>query len=236
VAFLTQSTESKDVWVLDSGCSSHMSNSKAGLVNAVETYSEILTAKADEKLSAKLQGDIEFDDCLLKDVLYVPDITKNLLSVNKITENGGTVKFSQQEVEIIKEDTVIKGRKDSNGLYCLKLDCAESSMFSENSQLSVIELWHKKLGHMSYENMKKLIPMSFGMETLKITSNIAKCETCIISKQRRTSFGKTRTKATRPLELIHTDVCGPLCSTRDGYRYFTTFLDDFTHFLMVFFN
>ena len=70
-------------------------------------------------------------------------------------------------------------------------------------------------------------------------SNINKakkvCEVCLEAKQTRSPFKSERTRASRPLEIIHTDVCGPVDPvTWDGKKYFTTFLDDYTHFLMVY--
>lgn len=62
------------------------------------------------------------------------------------------------------------------------------------------------------------------------------CEACIVGKQTREPFqvGK-RVKSKKPLELVHSDVCGPMPSaTFDGFRYFVTFIDDFTHFTIVY--
>lgn len=62
------------------------------------------------------------------------------------------------------------------------------------------------------------------------------CEICQKAKQTRTKFENARIKAKRyNLQIIHSDVCGPITpSTWDGNRYFITFLDDFTHYSMVF--
>lgn len=55
------------------------------------------------------------------------------------------------------------------------------------------------------------------------------------AKQTRKPFGKERTRATRALEIVHTDVCGPIESlTWDGNRYYITFMDDFTHHTSVY--
>lgn len=60
-------------------------------------------------------------------------------------------------------------------------------------------------------------------------------EICLGLKQTRTPFRKERTKATRPLELVHTDICGPVDSvTWDNKRYMITFIDDYTRFVMVY--
>ena len=55
------------------------------------------------------------------------------------------------------------------------------------------------------------------------------CEPCIQAKQHRLPFPTSDTISTKPLQLIHTDVCGPLEQTsRGGARYLATFLDDFS--------
>ena len=45
-------------------------------------------------------------------------------------------------------------------------------------------------------------------------------------KMTKTPFSGTMERATDLLEIIHTDVCGPMSiDTRGGYRYFLTFTD-----------
>lgn len=56
-----------------------------------------------------------------------------------------------------------------------------------------------------------------------------KRKTCIEAKHRRTIFANNRVKAKRSLQIVHTDVCGPINpDTWDGNRYFITFLDDYS--------
>lgn len=51
------------------------------------------------------------------------------------------------------------------------------------------------------------------------------CETCLKAKQTRLSFGENRLRAKRPLEIVHTDICGPVDpSTWDKKKYILTFL------------
>ncbi len=53
------------------------------------------------------------------------------------------------------------------------------------------------------------------------------CEACIEGKHQKTYFPKDEmTKASKLLELVHNDVCGPMKTTsRGGARYFVTFID-----------
>ena len=46
---------------------------------------------------------------------------------------------------------------------------------------------------------------------------------------------KNTVSNTKPLELVHSDVCGPFKALRGGFCYFVTFQDDYTKFAMVYF-
>ncbi|KAJ8877201.1 hypothetical protein PR048_021655 [Dryococelus australis] len=192
VAFLTESS-SKDqevTWFLDSGCTSHMANTNQSLLNVSNYDSKIMISKIDENLYAKHKGDIEYKECVRKDVLYVPGLTKNLLSINKITESGGSVKFAEDKMEISKGCTKIEGSKDATGLYSIRLICCEKTFLSESKQ-------YKKLQNLSFENMKKLTDLYFGLGNLKFGVETV-CETCLSSKQTRKTFGGELDKAIRP--------------------------------------
>jgi hypothetical protein len=63
------------------------------------------------------------------------------------------------------------------------------------------------------------------------------CESCVLSKHHISSFAKeVNWKANKPLELVHTDMCGPInpISIRQN-RYFLTFIDDFSRKTWVYF-
>ncbi|KAF7144421.1 hypothetical protein RHSIM_Rhsim04G0200400 [Rhododendron simsii] len=63
------------------------------------------------------------------------------------------------------------------------------------------------------------------------------CESCILGKQHRNNFGKqVDWRASMPLELVHTDVCGPLKPISNCQnRYFLTFIDDYSRNTWVYF-
>ena len=57
------------------------------------------------------------------------------------------------------------------------------------------------------------------------------CEPCLMGKMTKTLFFGTMERATDLLEIIHTDVCGPMnVEARGGYRYFLTFKDDLSRY------
>ena len=87
---------------------------------------------------------------------------------------------------------------------------------------SVAYLWHCRLGHINVKRMKKLHKDGF-LESLGYESFDA-CEPCLLGKMTKTPFSGTVKRASDLLEIIHTDVCGPMSvDARGGYRYFLTF-------------
>jgi hypothetical protein len=78
-------------------------------------------------------------------------------------------------------------------------------------------------------SLTKLKKMVNGMNLKEVPLHYV-CEACIEGKHQRTSFHKDEaTRASKLLELVHSDECGPMKSTfRGGARYFVAFIDDFS--------
>jgi hypothetical protein len=89
-------------------------------------------------------------------------------------------------------------------------------------------LWHERLGHLNMARLKDLDAMVNGMNLKEVPLHHV-CEICIEGKHQRKSFPKDETtRASKLLELVHSDVCGPMKTTsRGGARYFVTFINDF---------
>ena len=68
-------------------------------------------------------------------------------------------------------------------------------------------------------------------------SNAQVCETCQQGKQTKLPFQANRVRrANQKLQLIHTDVCGPMkTDSLSGNRYFLLFIDDYTRMCWVYF-
>lgn len=66
-------------------------------------------------------------------------------------------------------------------------------------------------------------------------NNTEVCGVCAESKITKLPFNKMSiNKAKQPLQIIHTDICGPVTPcTHDNKRYILTFIDDFTHFSII---
>ena len=61
------------------------------------------------------------------------------------------------------------------------------------------------------------------------------CEPCLMGKMTKTPFSGTIERTSDLLEIIHTDVCGPMSvDARGGYRYFLTFTDDLSRYAYIY--
>lgn len=93
------------------------------------------------------------------------------------------------------------------------------------------KLWHLRLGHMPIHRLKVLFP---DLDENLIKSKIF-CTICPKARQTRTCFPRSSTKATKPLELLHIDVWGPLkYHTRTNCNSFITIVDDFSRMTWIY--
>jgi transposase InsO family protein len=119
----------------------------------------------------------------------------------------------------------------SNGFMVLNIDYYnnDGSVFLLTSSDDVSNnsvVWHARLGHIGQERMARLAREGLIGNLAKVT--LPTCEHCLIGKSKRKPFGKA-TRASFPLQLIHSDICGPMnVRPRHGGSYFITFIDDFT--------
>lgn len=104
----------KAKFCVDSGSTSHMTKDENLLTETWETEPvTIRLAKKDNNMISNVEGNIETNDIIFKNVTYVPDLTRNLLSVSAITEFDNKVLFTKDKVEIINKNSevILKGKK-----------------------------------------------------------------------------------------------------------------------------
>lgn len=122
VSFLVHKQENISSWIVDSGTTSYMTNKLEHLENLKQEQSKVGVAKANKSMLSKGLGTLNSENCVLKNIMYVPDLNANLISVSAITDHGGEVIFTGKEVMIKKDrEQILCGSKKENGLYEVKL-------------------------------------------------------------------------------------------------------------------
>jgi len=121
----------------------------------------------------------------------------------------------------------------NRGLYFLDRNVPQSQMFL--AQGGDLKLWHCRLGHLNAQSLKILKNQNLvkGLENANLGIE-SKCEICAIGKMTKLpskplTDDDDQRGASKKLELIHSDVCGPVNITGyNGANYFVTFIDDYS--------
>ncbi|GJW71282.1 ribonuclease H-like domain-containing protein, partial [Tanacetum coccineum] len=93
-------------------------------------------------------------------------------------------------------------------------------------------LWHQRLGHPA-DPVLDVLKSSLNLDSQTISEHL--CDTCNKAKQTREPFPLSDHKSSKIGELVHLDVWGPYkVTSRDGFRYFLTVVDDFTRAVWIY--
>ncbi|KAG7598707.1 Zinc finger CCHC-type superfamily [Arabidopsis suecica] len=234
-----QQASREEVWFLDSGCSNHMTGSKEWFSDLEEGINRTVKLGNDTRMSVVGKGSVKVQISgitqVIPDVYYVPELKNNLLSLGQLQERGlailirdGTCKVYHPSKGAIMETNMSGNRM----FFLLATKSQKNSLCLQAEDVSEKEmnLWHCRFGHLNQEALKLLSQkeMVIGLPNLKPTKEI--CAVCMVGKQHRASMSKKSSwRASRQLQLIHSDICGPITPiSHSGKRYILTFIDDFT--------
>ena len=230
-------------WILDFDASHHMTNTLQLFTsldpfstsqNVVGNSSQLLVMSS--SFVALVRGS-------LQDVLCVPDISMNLLSIYQIFHS-----VSSKIVEFLPHYVVIQdlydfemivgtGSVDSTS-HLYRFDGFEYSDDIGSCHIahadSVNKLWHEHLGHVNYRYLQQMSThaLVLGLPQISYTNGV--CQGCALGKQHRDSFPHGwATRALAPLELIHSDLIS-FSTPFSSARYVLIFIDDFSRCTWVY--
>ena len=226
------------LFVIDSGATSHMVG-KIELMNEFSLERTIIEqAEEGRNLISPGKGEVNVKiipsgiSLKLRDVMLIPSMGLNILSVKKLCTYGYKVIFTEKYCVITDQtgSELIKAEKVA-GLYQLKVKNVSHrekvlALANLNSRL---RLWHNRLGHLNEDVVRKMISNE------KFESERLQCVSCIQAKMIRGKFSERSQRNPRKFGLVHSDVCGPFeVNAVGGYRYFVTFIDDFSGFCFAY--
>ena len=226
-------------WFVDSGASDHMVSSKAS-VNQPEPFfgdGSVHFGNGNTLPITSIGTSSLINGLCLRDVLVVPNLTKNLLSISKLTyDNNVDVVFSKYLCSIQDRATkqvLAQGKRD-RGLYVISNKPEVRAFSATKHPKASFELWHSRLGHVSLDVISNLNKLGL----LLVSSILPKpviCSPCQLAKSHRLPFDNNDQRASHVLDLIHCDLWGPSPVTSvDSYRYYVTFVDDFSRFTWLY--
>nr|GEV40257.1 hypothetical protein [Tanacetum cinerariifolium] len=172
---------------------------------------------------------------------YAPFITRGVVSVHHLVENGFIQCFTNFGILVSKNNVFYFNAIPSNGIY--EIDIHDlvpnvNSIYNVSTKrakhnLDSTYLWLCHLAYISKKHIEKLQQEWIFKSTYD--ESFDQCVSCLSGKMTRKSFPHRPERATDLLGIIHTDVCGPLRHVpSQGASYFITFIDDYSHYGYVY--
>ncbi|GJS81990.1 retrotransposon protein, putative, ty1-copia subclass [Tanacetum coccineum] len=179
---------------------------------------------------------------VLNNCHYAPSITRGVISVSRLFDDGFINRFDDNNVISVSKDNLVYFMAvPRDGIFEIDMSCSntnDSSMYAITNKRAKINLdssllWHCRLGHISKKRIEKL--QHDGLLNSIDIESLGKCVSCLSGKMARKPYSHQVERAKDLLGLIHTDVCGPFrIVSRQGASYFVTFTDDFSRYGYVY--
>ena len=239
-------------WIVDFEAINHVCSSLQMLSSSRELADRDVTMRvgSGEVVSAKpvevahLNFRIKF--LVLNNVFSIPGFRRNLISVSMLHEQLFSIYFINNEIVISSNGLDICHEKPKNGLYVLRsterllnnseLFKAEHPKSNKRQKVSHSDntyLWHLRLGHINLDRINWLVKDG-PLRKINV-STLLVCESCLEGKMTKRPFSEKGERSKKPLQLVHSDVCGPLSvQARGVYDYLVTFIDDYSRYGYVY--
>eukprot|EP00253_Pinus_taeda_P035975 PITA_35975 len=214
-----------------------------------------VTLGTDSKVSVMGKGEVNIltkkgEKKTMADVYYVPGIKCNLLRIGQLVQKGYNVFFENDVCTIMDRKPnklcIVEVKMTRNRMFPLRIkailkDGVEIAAVTQEAFQSEPKdehsLWNLRFGHLNFGGLNLLSRkgMVRGLPVIEKLDSL--CEGCILGKQHRESFPSRKSiRAKAPLEIIHSDVCGPMKTpSLAGSLYILTFIDHFTRKTWVYF-
>jgi len=173
----------------------------------------------------------------LSNVLHVPMVNTYFIAVSTLEIKGSEIIFASGRAKIlIGGKTIISGVRDQK-LYWLDAAPIANLNLHVGSTPASLHIWHQCMGHISHSALK-----AHGLKALKgldidnTTVAPAVCHGCELGKSTHQPFPRSTKKSSRILEIVHSNLAGPMQSKSiQGSKYTATFIDDFLHHAVVYY-
>jgi hypothetical protein len=206
---------SPHIWYIDSGASSHITGIREHFSDLRDTEVRIDISLGDNRIVTVAGIDTvsfrreNLPPISFTDVLFVPGMKKNLISVSTLQDRGFEVSFRGTEVLIyprgcsIDSGQVIGVREGD--LYRLLFQPLLALVASCDSSEQLCELWHCRMAHLHHGALGGLRKVVTRVPQINIEHRDV-CRGCALGKFAKASFPSSDSRSAGILDLVHTDV------------------------------
>ncbi|KAK4404232.1 Retrovirus-related Pol polyprotein from transposon TNT 1-94 [Sesamum angolense] len=230
-------------WYIDSAASNHMTYNKGAFQTLDESFKTNVKLGDNHIVKVEGKGSVAINTKkgtrIINDVMYIPNLRTNLFSVGQMMEKGYTLHFGGDSCTIYdnKDKTLKIAEVRMKEHRCFPIHLQYMGRTAMKAQGDQSWLWHRRLGHFNFQGLKLLHQKKMMTDLPQIQAVEGACEACLQGKQHKKPFPSgTSWRAKAVLELIHTDVCGPMRTpSHEQNRYFILFIDDYSRMTWVYF-
>jgi len=200
-------------WIIDSGASHHLCRNRSLFVTFKRLPKPILVYLGDNSTIPAIAAGMIYLPLVEREIsieaLFVPPLQTSLISVSQLSK---TYEITFKNAICFIENCKLGSLADR--LYRFVPHKTNTSMVksitrpveANTAVLPTIDLWHQRLGHLSHQTLRTLLPSSAYSSTMSTGS--LPCEICVKSKHQRRFERQAAPRAARPFELLHSDLCG----------------------------
>lgn len=246
-----------------------MTSTEKNMEDSVPFKVKVNLAESGRIIMSEAKGDVRVEvkthegekNLVIRDILYIPSLRTNLLSVSRLSDQGYKVIFHNGSAKIVSRNgETIAIALNNNGVFVLqskirsktamniqevrdtKVNISDSEKENlrdynrePNDRLSKI-LWHRRLGHVCDKYLEYMKNRNIVRDLKFISRPMQLCEPCVMGKLVQKPHRLIENKYTKqPLELVHIDLCGPMpVESLNGSRYIFVIVDDFSRYASVY--
>ena len=239
--------------LVDCGATCHMVNNSSHFVSYDRSFdpkrhfiqmadghktNELVTAKGKAKFTI-IDSKGRQHNVTLNDALLAPEFPVSLFSVQSAVQTGAEITFAKDNTKLTANGTDFDIAQHGKLYYLHTVSDTPSTINTADESANVtksLDEWHVALGHLNHEDVLNLQKVTLGMKVSQTTSTPT-CTTCTTNKMTRLpkSHDNPPIYATKPLERVHSDLCGPISpSSREGHHYIMNFIDEYSSMIFIY--
>jgi len=243
-AYVTTPHQSADYqWYPNTGSTSHMTNDLTNLNIKADEYTgnEHIRVGNGQGLRILHIGLASLSSThrkfLLPSLLHVPNITKNLISVNQFTKDNNVYLEFHPTYFCVKDclthNLLLQG-PSKGGLYPWPSNkSSASNLAAFVGERASVDQWHNRLGHPAFSIVRQVL--ASNKLPVFMTKATTVCSSCQMDKNHRLHFSSSASVLFRPLQLLFLDVWGPApMLSINNNRYYLCIVDDYSKYSWVF--
>ncbi|GJU76735.1 retrovirus-related pol polyprotein from transposon TNT 1-94 [Tanacetum coccineum] len=230
------------LWIVDGGCSKHMTGYLQLLRNFVEKFMGTIHFRNDHFATIIGYGDYVQGNLTICHVYYVEGLGHNLFLVRQFCDGDLEVSLRSNTcyVQNLEGVDLLTSSHESN-LYTISIsELAASSLVCLMSKSTSTKswLWHRRLSHLNFGTVNQLTSKDLVDGLLKFKyDKYYLCSACEQGKSKKASFPSKLVPSTdSKLELIHMDLYGLMrVKSINGKKYILVIVDDYSRYTWVYF-